>query len=129
MAKVSVMMLCYNHEAFIEEAVVSAAEQDWDDLQIVVADDASTDRTPQLLRGLAERYPGRVRPLFQPRNVGVTANCNAAFAACTGDLVCFLGGDDLFLPGKVRHQARFMLDDPQCALSFHDVEVFGDGPD
>jgi glycosyltransferase involved in cell wall biosynthesis len=127
MAKVSVMMICFNHEAFIEEAVASAAEQAWDDLEVIVADDASTDRTPALLRDLEARYRGRVRAILNPENLGITRNCNVAWNACVGELVCFLGGDDVLLPGKVAHQARLMLADPGCALSFHDMEVFGEG--
>ena len=127
MPKVSILMLSFNHEAFIEEAVSSAVSQDWDDLEVVVADDASTDRTPALLQELAARHPGRLRVILNPRNLGVTRNCNVAFEACRGELVAILGGDDVMLPGKVRHQAGFMQSDPACALSFHDMEIFGDG--
>jgi glycosyltransferase involved in cell wall biosynthesis len=127
MAKVSIMMICFNHEAFIEEAVVSAAEQAWDDLEVIVADDASTDRTPELLRELEARYRGRVQVILNPTNLGITANCNVAWDRCAGELVGFLGGDDVLLPGKVARQAAFMLDDPGCALSFHEMEVFGEG--
>ena len=122
--KASVHIITYNQAAFIEAAVRSAAEQDVDDLEVVVADDASRDETPSVLRALASEYPGRVRLLLGEKNLGITGNSNRALRECSGEFVAFQGGDDILLPGKIRRQLDWFAEDPRRVLCGHDVEYF-----
>lgn len=122
--KVSVMTLCYNQAHFIRDALDSALAQDYDHLEIVVADDASTDGSQEILRQYAARYSNRFVLVLHERNLGITGNCNAALSACTGDLVSWLGGDDLFLPGKISAQVEEFVKDPEVVLCYHPVEIF-----
>lgn len=121
--KVSVMVITYNQQHWIEETLDSVLSQGYPNLELVVADDCSTDNTPDILRRYAEAWPGVVKPVLNPVNLGITGNCNAAFDACTGELVAILGGDDLFLPGKLHAQVR-QFEDPEVVLSYHAVDVF-----
>lgn len=121
---VSVCMIAYNQEAFIEESLVSALEQNYERLEVVVADDASRDGTQKVIRRVAERYGDRLRPLLSDVNVGITKNSNRALRACRGDFVAFQPGDDVFLPGKVQAQVRWFQEDDRRTLCGHDVEVF-----
>jgi glycosyltransferase involved in cell wall biosynthesis len=122
--KVSVMTLCYNQAHFIRETLDSVLAQDYDNLEIVVADDASTDGSQDILREYAARYPGKFVLVMNERNLGITGNCNAAFFACTGEFIAILGGDDLFLPGKLSAQVEEFEKDPDVALCYHPVEIF-----
>jgi len=121
--KISVMVITYNQEHWIEETLDSVLCQGYPNLELVVADDCSTDSTPQILLRYEAAYPGVVKPVLNPVNLGITGNCNAALEACTGELVAVLGGDDIFLPGKLHAQAR-QFDDPEVVLSYHAVDVF-----
>lgn len=122
--KVSVMIVTYNQADFIRETLDSVLVQDYRNLEIVVADDASTDATPAILKEYAAAYPTLVFPVLNERNLGITGNSNAALNACTGELIAMLGGDDLFLPGKIRAQAAAFIADPKVTLSYHPVEIF-----
>lgn len=121
---VSVMLPTYNQVEYVEEAVRSAAEQDYPNVQIVVADDGSTDGTDAVVLDLAKRFPGRVVPIVGEGHVGISLNCNRALARCSGEFVAFHAGDDVFLPGKLRAQVDWFAADARRVLCGHDVEAF-----
>jgi glycosyltransferase involved in cell wall biosynthesis len=121
--KVSVMIVSYNQEDLIGETIESIVSQDYENLEVVVADDASTDNTRDVIRAYQARFPSIIKPVFNPVNLGVTGNSNAAFKACTGELLAIMGGDDLFLPGKIKAQVA-LFKDSEVSLSYHPVEIF-----
>ena len=121
--RVSVMIITYNQADFIRETLDSVLLQDYSNLEIVVSDDASTDPTPAIISEYAAEHPDLIVPVLNQRNLGITGNCNAALAACTGELVAIMGGDDLFLPGKISAQVA-VFRDPAVTLSYHPVEIF-----
>jgi glycosyltransferase involved in cell wall biosynthesis len=123
-SKVSVLIPSYNQEEIIEQTLLSSLEQNYDNLEVVVTDDASTDSTPKILKSLESRYPGRLRIILNSGNVGVTRNHTRGLLACEGDFIAFLDGDDLFLPGKIRRQVEFLATHEDCAICCHDVDVF-----
>jgi glycosyltransferase involved in cell wall biosynthesis len=122
--KVSVMVVAYNQAHLIRETLDSILAQGYDNLEIVVADDASTDGTPTIAREYAERYPRKFVLVLNEQHLGITGNCNAAFFACTGDLISTFSGDDLFLPGKICAQVQMFVQDPAVVLCYHPVEIF-----
>lgn len=125
--KVSVHIIAYNQRNFIREAVDSALAQDCPNLEVVIADDASSDGTADILAEYQHAHHGRVVAVPGQVNVGITRNSNRGLAACTGDLVAFMGGDDVLLPGKIAAQVAWFREDPRRALCGHQVEVFYDG--
>src|SRR6266511_1960576 len=122
--KVSVLIPSYNQENVIEQTLLSALTQDYDNLEVVVSDDASLDSTPQILREIQEKYPERLKIFLHQTNLGVTKNHTRGLLECNGDFIAFQDGDDLFLPGKIKKQVEFMLKNPDCTISSHDVDVF-----
>ena len=122
--KVSVLIPSYNQENVIEQTVMSSLTQDYDNLEVVVSDDASVDGTPQILKELQAKYPDRLKIFLHPTNLGVTKNHTRGLLACSGEFIAFQDGDDLFLPGKLKKQVAFMQARPDCTISFHDVDVF-----
>lgn len=121
--KVSVMIITYNQAHFIRETLDSVLGQDYPNLEIVVADDASTDKNQDIIKEYAEKHPDIIKPVFNKCNLGITGNSNAAFFACTGELISVMGGDDLFLSGKLLAQVE-SFEDPELVLCYHPVEIF-----
>lgn len=117
------MIITYNQSHLIAETIESVLLQDYKNLEIVVADDASTDGSQEVILDFQRRYPNIVIPVLNQKNLGITGNSNAAFFACTGELIAILGGDDLFLPGKIKAQVA-QFEDSKVVLSYHPVDIF-----
>ncbi|MGI8547663.1 MAG: glycosyltransferase family 2 protein [Gemmatimonadaceae bacterium] len=120
----SAIMPAYNQVDFVGEAIRSAVDQDYANLQVIVSDDGSTDGTVDIILDWARRYPDRVIPIVREGHLGVTDNCNRALDRCRGELRAFHAGDDLWLPGKVSIQVAWFEEDSRRVLCGHDVEVF-----
>ena len=104
---VSVVMPAYNSAAWLRAAVASVAAQTFQDWELVIVDDGSSDATPELARELAAG-DARIRALFEPANKGAGAARNAGIAAAHGRYLAFLDSDDVWSPDKLRRQLHFM---------------------
>jgi glycosyltransferase involved in cell wall biosynthesis len=93
----SVVLLTYNQEAFVREALQSLLDQDYENLEIVVSDDCSKDGTWNEIVKVADQYKGAKRLVLHQNstNVGLTGNYDAAFALTLGDVVFSAAGDDI----------------------------------
>ncbi|HEY9135482.1 MAG TPA: glycosyltransferase [Pseudomonadales bacterium] len=121
---VSVAVITYNQKIFLKECIDSILIQDYQNLEVVISDDASTDGTKEMLREYEQRYSGKFILKFAENNQGITANSNVANSACTGKYIAWMGGDDLMLPGKISKQVKFMEENPGCTICYHDLDVF-----
>lgn len=128
--KVSVLVLTYDHEKYIRQALESALLQKtaWE-YEVVVAEDCSRDRTAQLVREVSEINPGRIRILMRERNLGLVRNFCDAYAACRGEYVAILEGDDFWQDSeKLQRMVEVLDEDPRLSFAFHDVRLsFDDG--
>ncbi len=93
-------------------------------IEIVVSDDGSTDGTKEIIDDFAAKYPDKIIPLVGGPNLGITGNSNRALSHCRGKYIAFIGGDDIFLPGKISRQVQWMEADDRRVLCGHQVEVF-----
>ncbi len=121
---VSVFLPTYNQQEFVAESINSVLEQDYENLEIVIGDDCSKDETWQIVQEYQQRFPEKIRAFRNPKNLGITGNCNEILNRCTGKYVVYTAGDDLFLPGKISSQVEIMERDENIVLSYHDIEVF-----
>lgn len=121
---VSVAVVTYNQKDFLRECIESVLAQDYPNLEIVVADDGSTDGTREMLHEYASAGAGRFVLRLSPTNRGITANQNLALSACTGKYISWMAGDDLMLPGKLSKQVQFLEDNPDFSICYHDLDVF-----
>ena len=121
---VSVFIPTFNQVAFVAESLRSALDQDYDNLEVVVSDDGSTDGTVSVIEDYARRFPGRLVALTNQPHLGLTPNCNRTLRACRGKYIAFGAGDDLFLPGKIRRQVEWLEQDANRVMCGHDVEAF-----
>jgi glycosyltransferase involved in cell wall biosynthesis len=112
---VSVLIDTYNHECFIEQAIVSVLEQDFPtaDREIVV-DDGSADGTPEIVK----KFEPRAR-LLRKENGGQASAFNAGIPQCTGEIVTFLDGGDWWAAGKLRAVAEAFASDTTIGLVGH----------
>src|SRR5947207_177232 len=106
---VSVLIDTYNHERFIEEALASVLAQDYPagDREILLVDDGSTDRTPELLR----KFEPHVRVL-RKSNGGQASAFNLGIPECRGEIVAFLDGDDWWASDKLTRVIAAMREEP-----------------
>src|ERR1700678_1027836 len=97
--KVTVLIDTYNHERFIEEAIVSVLEQDFprSEVDILVVDDGSTDRTPEIVR----KFEPHVR-LLRKANGGQASAFNVGIPEARGEIVAFFYRGDLWGGGETR---------------------------
>jgi len=126
--KISVLMVTYNHARFIRQALDSVLAQKTDfSYEVVIGDDASPDGTGAILAEYAEKFPDRIRLLRRMQNLGMNANFADTLAACRGEYVAVLEGDDYWTDAqKLARQAGFLDDHPECVSCFHNVIVFSD---
>lgn len=113
--RLSVVIPTYNRRDLVLRAMSSVLDQHGaGDIQIVVADDGSSDGTVEML---AERFGADARVhVVATRRAFASAARNAGFAAATGDFVCFLDSDDVWLPGTLATIASVFADRPDLAF-------------
>jgi len=109
---VSVVIPCYNAEAFVAETVASALDQTYPLEEVICVDDGSTDGTLGVLERLQAGAGERVTVLSRP-NGGPSAARNLGLSRATGDYVQFLDADDLLRPEKIAHQVDLVRAEAQ----------------
>lgn len=115
---VSVLVDTYNHERFIEEALVSVLEQDFPapEMEVLVVDDGSSDRTPEIVR----KFAPRVR-LLRKSNGGQASAFNFGIPETRGEFVAFLDGDDWWARNKLSRVADALAADPEVGIVGHGI--------
>ncbi len=121
---VSVFMPTYNQETLVTEAIESVLAQDYSDWELIIGDDCSTDKTYEIISNYQKKYPDKIKPFRNNSNLGITKNFNKILSKCTGKYISFFAGDDVYLPGKLSNQTALMESNPNCILSYHDIDVF-----
>jgi Glycosyl transferase family 2 len=111
----------FNYERFIDQAIMSALNQHYGNVHVVVVDDGSVDGS----RDRIAQYGARVHTVLQP-NLGQKAAFNAGFAACNGDIVMFLDADDTLEPDVVGAVADAFRRHPTAARVTFRLAVIDD---
>ena len=111
-------MLTYNHERYVDQAVESVFAQKADfPIEVIIADDGSTDRTPKLIEAARAPEHITVRPVLRDRNIGMHANFADAWARCTGDAIAMLEGDDMWTDErKLADQLQLLAAHPAMTM-------------
>jgi len=113
---ITALVDAYNHECYIEQTLVSVLEQGLSstELEIVVVDDGSTDKTPEIVR----KFEPRVKHV-RKANGGQASAFNAGFAAAHGEIVATLDGDDWWAKGKLSAVVSALEANPIVAAVSH----------
>ncbi len=100
MPLVSVVMPSYNHEKFVSEAIESVLGQDFEDLELIIVDDASTDTSRQIIQKYAME-DARVRVILHETNCGIAKTMNDGIAAAKGKFLSDTASDDVWMKDKL----------------------------
>ena len=104
---ISVLIASYNYESYIADTIRSIWAQPYDALELIVVDDCSTDNSVNLLKSLQQQSPVPMIVQTNERNLGPALTCNRALECASGQLVAFLGSDDLFMEDRFTSQVDF----------------------
>ena len=118
--KVSVIISNYNYARYLTAAIESVIAQSYQDFEIIVVDDGSKDNSQDVIVGLQEKYPDKLKAIFQ-ENRGQGGAFNAGFQACSGEVVAFLDADDIWKPNKLQ-QVVEIFKQPDVAGVMHLLE-------
>ncbi len=128
-ALVSVIIPTHNRAELVGEAVQSAIDCDWPNIEIIVVDDGSTDSTSQLIADFADNCHkrGRLFQHHQQANQGPASARNSGLAIASGELIYFLDSDDLVLPGAITLLASIIIGKqvPYCVAQMAETDRHG----
>ena len=113
--QVSVVIKSYNHAPYVGEAIQSILEQSFQDFEIVVTDDGSTDGTPDVIGRFADP---RIDLRICERNRGISIAMNETIARARGEFIAILNSDDFALPGRLERQVTFLRANPETSGVF-----------
>ena len=114
MPLISVVIPVFNGEKTINETIQSVLKQTLSDLEIIVIDDGSQDRTLEIVQSIQD---GRIQVFSYP-NAGVSPSRNRGFSHAGAEFISFLDADDLWLPDKLESQFRALQENPQAAIAY-----------
>ncbi|MCK9208657.1 MAG: glycosyltransferase, partial [Salinivirgaceae bacterium] len=124
--KVSVLVVTYNQAPFIEQALNSILEQKTSfEFEVVIGDDCSTDGTKEKITQFQKRYPEKIKPLFNEKNIGFLQNWKKSYQRCRGEYLAILEGDDFWTdPLKLQKQVDFLDKNPDYGLVYTEYNRF-----
>ena len=114
-SKVSVVVPTYNRAYRLEETLRSVVNQTYQDFELIVVDDGSTDDTSKVMQS----FPG-AQYIFMEENSGVSSARNKGLAHAKGRYICFLDSDDLWDEKKLQVQVQWMEENPDCQICYTD---------
>jgi hypothetical protein len=118
---VSVVVANYNYGRFVADAVESVIAQSYPDWELIICDDGSTDESRQVLAALESRDP-RIRVMLK-ENGGQVSAWNLAYAASSGEIICFLDSDDAFCEKKLERVVQNFANNSKCGVSTHRYQL------
>ncbi|ENT8827567.1 glycosyltransferase family 2 protein [Proteus mirabilis] len=122
---VSVIIPCYNHEKFVQECIQSIIDQSYQNLELIIIDDGSSDKSVKKIKDMYlkckehfVRFEFRYRP-----NKGLSATLNEGLEWISGEYVCSVASDDIWVNNKVSLQVDYLNNNPQCLGVFGNVNL------
>jgi len=130
--KVAIVCKTYNHEKYISEAIESFLDQETDfSFQIIIHDDASTDKTPEIMRSYKEKHPHKIFPIYQKVNQyskgaeGKETMHQQLVSLIDSEYVALCEGDDYWIDkNKLQKQVNFLDNNLEYSASTHRSKVF-----
>ena len=114
--RVSILIPCFNAEQSIHIAIQSALEQTWNDKEVIVVDDGSSDDSLRIIKSFGSRVQWSAA-----RNRGGNAARNRLLELAGGEWLQYLDADDYLLPEKISQQMEFLAEHPECDVLFSPI--------
>ncbi|HJU06174.1 MAG TPA: glycosyltransferase family A protein [Nitrospiraceae bacterium] len=117
---VSAIIIFFNEERFLEEAVESVFHQTYDTWELILVDDGSSDGSPKIARRYADTFPHRVRYVEHPehQNRGMSASRNLGLRHARGAYIALLDADDVWVSTKIEEQVAILESHPEAAMVY-----------
>lgn len=116
--KLSVVIASYNHQDYIAETLDSLEKQTFQDFEIILIDDGSTDKTVEVV----ENFPSRAH-IYTQQNQGVLTTRNRGVSMAKGEFICFVDSDDIVLENRFERQVKLLDSNPDLGLVFADALI------
>lgn len=110
---ISVLIPTYNSELYIKDTLESILNQTYKKLEIIVIDDASTDRTVQLVKKYKDK---RIKLFINDNNLGISGNMNKGIKLSNGKYLAIMDADDWSYPYRIEEQVQLMEKNPEVVL-------------
>ena len=122
---VSVTMITYNHEPYIDQAIEGVLFQETDfSIELVIGEDCSTDRTREIVMKYQKKHPEIIRVIMYDQNVGARKNSQRTLKACRGKYIAFCEGDDYWTdPLKLQKQVDFLEKNPNHGMVYTNYQT------
>lgn len=111
--KVSVVVAVYNAEEFIQSTIKSVLSQTFDDFELILLDDASSDASLSVMKQFNDK---RIRVLQNDKNLGISKTRNKLLDAANGEYIAVLDHDDICLPDRLKEQVKFLDNNPDIDM-------------
>ncbi len=121
--KVSVIMPVYNAERYLRESIDSILMQSFDDFELIVIDDSSTDSSLKIIQSYNNP---KIKLLINEKNIGSAGSMNRGLSVAVGEYVARMDADDISLPDRLETQVKYMDNNVDVCLSGTWVQVVGD---
>ena len=125
---VSVCIPVFNHEKYIQRCIQSVIDQEYENIELIVIDDGSSDQSAEKINQVAALCETRFKKFnFVARqNKGLCNTINEALARCSGEYFAILASDDQWLPGKLSIQVSYLSDNRNVAGVFGGINIIND---
>jgi glycosyltransferase involved in cell wall biosynthesis len=120
---VSVFIPVYNAEGYIEDAIDSVLNQTYQNFEIIVLNDGSTDQTQHILKELAKKDE-RIKIYKNEQNLGLTLTRNKGINLCKGEYIALLDADDLMVKQRIEKQIDFLKTNPDYDAVSSWMQIF-----
>jgi len=129
---VSIVVITYNSSKFVLETLESAKEQSWQNVELIITDDCSTDNTVEICQNWMDKNKTRfvnAKLVTAERNTGIAPNANRGMKASKGEWVKFIAGDDLLLPNCIEELIHYLKMNKNLPIKFlvHGILPFKNG--
>jgi glycosyltransferase involved in cell wall biosynthesis len=126
--KISVIITSFNHERYIKQCLESILDQKGNfNLEIILGDDCSTDKTSEIIQQYYETYPDTIKMMPQEPNLGITKNLKRCLDACSGVYIAICEGDDYWTDNyKLQKQQEFLDKHRECSMCFSAIVLYNE---
>lgn len=126
MNKVSIIMGIFNCESTLGESIDSLLNQTYDNWELIMCDDGSSDRTYDVAKCYSDKYPDKIKLIRNETNIGLNETLNKCLTLSKGEFIARMDGDDISLPTRLEEEIRFLNSHPEYSIVSTPMMYFDD---